>query len=115
VAKQATHVEASRVWKRKKAKNAKKRTKKEMEIAHWVQMGEDHDVMQEELQSKPSIDSDGEEESKEVESEYEDDTVFVIEPCYARAMGTMKGPGVSSSAPKAKSAPPMGTQSRRRR
>jgi hypothetical protein len=65
-------------------------------------MGEDHDVVQEELQSEPSIDFDGEEESEEVESEYEDDSVFVMEPHDAAVTGTTWGPRASSNTPEAR-------------
>jgi hypothetical protein len=51
---------------------------------------------------EPSTNSDSEEESKEVESEYEDDSVFVIEPCDAAVTGIMKGLGASFSAPEAR-------------
>jgi hypothetical protein len=37
-----------------------------------------------------------------VESEYEDDSVFVIEPSDAAMIGIMKGPGASSSTPQGK-------------
>lgn len=39
---------------------------------------------------------------EEVESEYEDDSMLVIEPRDAAVTGTMRGPGASSSAPKAR-------------
>jgi hypothetical protein len=101
-AKQAAQVEASQARKKKKAEKAEKRMKKEMEITRQVRMGEDRDVVKEELQSEPSTNSDSEEESKEVESEYEDVSVFVIEPLGATATGTSRGPGVSSNAPEAR-------------
>jgi hypothetical protein len=37
-----------------------------------VRMGEDHNAVQEQLESEPLTDSDSEEESQEVESEYGD-------------------------------------------
>jgi hypothetical protein len=39
---------------------------------------------------------------EEVELEYKDDSVLVIEPRDAAVMGTMRGLGASSSAPKAR-------------
>jgi hypothetical protein len=60
-------------------------------------MGEDRDIMQEELESKSSTNSDGEEESEEVESEHEGDSVFVVLPHGTMATGTAKGSGTSFS------------------
>ncbi|RLM66635.1 hypothetical protein C2845_PM16G03750 [Panicum miliaceum] len=51
--------------KEKKARKAKRKLKKEQEIAHRVWMGEDRDVMQEELESESSSDSGDEDKESE--------------------------------------------------
>jgi hypothetical protein len=45
MAKQAAQVEASQARKEKKVRKAKRKFKKEQEIAHRVRIGEDRDVM----------------------------------------------------------------------
>jgi hypothetical protein len=62
-------------------------------------MGEDRNVMQEELKSESSTDCDGKEELEEVESEHEGDSVFVVVACGTVATGTAEGSRTSFSAP----------------
>jgi hypothetical protein len=114
-AKQATQAEASRARKKKKAEKAERRLKREMEIARRVEMGKDHDAIQVELQLEPSTDSVSEEESEEVESEYEDDSVFVVAPHGTAATGTAQGSGTCSNTRRRGNAPSMRTQCWRRR
>jgi hypothetical protein len=64
-------------------------------------MGENRDVVREDLESESLTDSDGGGGSEDEDSEYEDLSPFVVEPRDAAAMGTTEGPGASSSAPEA--------------
>jgi hypothetical protein len=66
---------------------------------HQVWMGEDRNIMQEELESKSLTNSNGQEESKEVESEHEGDSVFVVVPNGTTAKRSAEGSGTSSSIP----------------
>jgi hypothetical protein len=80
--------------KEKKSRKAERKYKKEQVIAHHVRMGEDRDVMQEELELESSTDSGNINDSEDEESQYEDVSSF--------ATGTTDSPGASSSVPEAR-------------
>jgi hypothetical protein len=78
-------------------------------------MGEDRYVTHEELESESSTNSGGGNGSEDEESEYEDVSLFVVEPHDATVTGTTEAPGASSSAQRQGSALLIRTQRGRRR
>jgi hypothetical protein len=99
---QAAQVEASLARKKKKAEKAKRRQEKVMETARRVRMGEDRDVVQEEYEPEPSIDSDGSDCSEEKESESGDADSFVVKPRGTAGSEILEGSWTSASAPEAR-------------
>jgi hypothetical protein len=92
-------VAAIRDGKEKKAREADKWQRREMEIVRWVWMGEDHDAVQAEYESEPPTDPDDGDGSDGEEAEFGDADAFVVVPWGTAGPETAEGSGTSSSAP----------------